>query len=310
MNIRTDRLDSLDWSLIQAFIAVASDGSLSQAARTLGVSQPTLGRQVKSMEERLGIALFFRQPKGLRLTAEGKALLPHATAMAEAASRFATRAAGHDMSVSGTVRITASEFTSLYMLPQILAQMRRTHPDIEIELNPTDISENLLFREADIAVRMYRPTQLEMVTKKLGMLRLGFWATQEYLDRKGVPRSVEDLFDHDLLGYDRLDRFIRVANQMGWPLKRSDFCFRCDTQNVHCEMIRNGAGVGVMEVNLAQMHPELVQVLPDFPVPGLEVWLTTHEALRHTPRVETVWRALEAGLTPWLTHDAAVPVMP
>lgn len=282
---------------------------MSAAARGLGVSQPTLGRQIRALEEQLAITLFRRQPKGLTLTSEGEALLPYATAMAEAASGFATAAAGRDMSVHGTVRITASEFTSLYMLPKVLTKLRIDHPHIQIELNPTDETENLLFREADIAIRMYRPMQLEMIAKKLGMLELGFWASQDYLERRGVPQSIEDLFDHDLLGYDRSERFIRVANEMGWPLTRNDFAFRCDTQLVHCEMIRNGAGVGVMEVNLARSFEGVVQVMPDFPTPGLEVWLTTHEALRHTPRVATVWQALEAGLSGWLSQDSSIPVM-
>lgn len=305
-----DRIASIDWSLVQAFIAVSQKGSLSAAARELSVSQPTLGRQIKAIEEQLGVTLFRRQPKGLELTTQGEALLPHAISMAEAASGFATAAAGHDMSVQGTVRITASEFVSQYMLPEILAKLRIRHPDIQIELNPTDETENLLFREADLAVRMYRPAQLEMVAKKLGVMEFGFWAAQDYLDRRGTPQSIEDLIDHDLLGYDRSERFIHVANKMGWALSRDDFCFRCDTQLVHCEMIRNGAGVGVMEVNLAREYDNVVQLMPDFPTPGLEMWLTTHEALRHTPRVATVWKALEEGLHGWLCHDGSVPVMP
>jgi len=296
---------------MQAFIAVAQEGSLSAAARALGVSQPTLGRQVKTMEEQLGIALFRRQPKGLSLTGEGEALLPFAMNMAEAASGFATAAAGRDMSVQGTVRITASEFTAMYMLPKLLAEFRLHHPDIQIELNPTDETANLLFREADIAVRMYRPTQLEMVTKKLGMLELGFFASNDYIARRGMPHSVDDLMDgHDLLGYDRSERFIRVANQMGWPLTREHFGFRCDTQLIHAEMTRNGAGVGVMEVNLAHQYGNLVPVMPEFPTPGLEVWLTTHEALRQTPRVALVWQALEVGMSQWLSQDSTIPTMP
>lgn len=305
-----DRIDAVDWSLAQAFIAVAQEGSLSAASREFGVSQPTLGRQIKALEEQLATTLFRRQPKGLTLTSEGEAVLPYALSMAEAASGFATAAAGRDMSVQGTVRITASEFTSMYMLPRILAAFRISHPDIQIELNPTDETENLLFREADLAVRMYRPTQLEMVAKKLGMLELGFWASQDYVERRGIPTSLEELMNHDLLGYDRSERFIRVANKMGWPLTRDNFGFRCDTQLVHCEMIRNGAGIGVMEVNLARSFENVVPVMPEFPTPGLEVWLTTHEALRHTPRVATVWQALEEGLSAWLSQDASIPVMP
>lgn len=303
-----DRIDKLDWTLIQTFLAVAAEGSLSGAARCLNVSQPTLGRQIKAMEEQLGVALFYRQPKGLSLTAEGEGLLPHASAMADAASGLATAAAGHDNSLRGTVRITASEFTAMYSLPPILARLRIEYPDIQIELNPTDLTENLLFREADIAVRMYRPTQLEVVTKKLGVLKLGFFASSGYLERRGTPQNVTELMEHDLMGYDRSERFIRGAAKMGWQLTRQSFGFRCDSQNVHCEMIRAGAGIGVMSEALAKSFPEVIPVMPNFPVPGLEIWLSTHEALRHTPRVAAVWKGLEHGLRPILSQDSSIPI--
>lgn len=304
-----ERIDRLDWTLIQAFLAVAAEGSLSGAARALGVSQPTLGRQVKGMEEQLGVALFYRQPKGLTLTKEGETLLPHARVMADAASELATAAAGHDKSVQGTVRITASEFMAMYLLPPVLARLRISHPDIQIELNSTDQSENLLFREADIAVRMYRPTQLEVVTKKIGVLKLGFFAARSYLARRGTPTSIEDFVHHDLLGYDRSERFIRGAAKLGWQLSRQDFVFRCDAQNVHCEMIRAGAGIGVMACCLGETVPDVEEVLLHFPVPGLEIWLTTHEALRNTPRVAAVWKVLEDGLRPDLSQDGSIPIM-
>ena len=304
-----ERIDRLDWTLIQAFLSVEAEGSLSAAARALGVSQPTLGRQVKLMEEQLGIELFHRQPKGLSLTAEGEALLPHARAMSEAASELATAAAGHDNSLSGTVRITASEFTAQYSLPPVIAQLRISHPDIQIELNSTDHSENLLFREADIALRMYRPTQLEIVTKKLGVLKLGFFAATSYLDRCGRPNTIEELMTHDLLGYDRSERFIRGAAKLGWQLSRHDFNFRCDAQNIHCEMVRAGVGIGIMSCVLGSSMSGVEEVLPRFPIPGLELWLSTHEALRHTPRVAAVWKVLDQGLTPGLSQDASIPIM-
>lgn len=261
------------------------------------------------MEEQLGIELFYRQAKGLTLTTEGEALLPHATAMAEAAKGLETAAAGHEKSLDGTVRISASEATAVYSLPPILAQLRLDHPDIQIELNSTDVSENLLFREADIAVRMYRPTQLDVVTKKLGVMKLGFFAAKSYVARKGAPSSIEELMTHELLGYDRSERFIRGAAQLGWKLTRHDFGFRCDAQIVHGEMILAGAGIGVMGCDLARKYPDVVEILPRFPVPGLEIWLTTQEAVRHTPRVAAVWRALEEGLRSELSQDSSIPIM-
>ncbi|MEM7470393.1 MAG: LysR family transcriptional regulator [Pseudomonadota bacterium] len=303
-----ESLYGLDWSLVQAFIAVAEGGSLSAAARATASSQPTLGRQIKSIEGHLGVILFHRRARGFELTEAGQALLPAAIAMAEAATKFETSAAGHDMSVSGTVRITASEFVAHYILPEIISSIRRAHPDIQIELNATDQTDNLLFREADVALRMFRPTQLEVVTHKLGILRLGFFASDSYVEQRGIPESITELMSHDLLGYDRSERFIRGAAQLGWTLTREDFVFRCDQQSIHGEMIRAGCGIGILQCNVAS-NMGLVPVLPDFPMPGLELWLTTHEALRHTPRVNVVWQHLREGLAPWLSHDDGINIL-
>ncbi len=301
-------LHALDWSLVQAFLAVAKHGSLSAAARASGASQPTLGRQIKAIETRLGVSLFTRQAKGFVLTEAGQAILPAATAMADAATKFATAAAGRDMSISGTVRLTASVFVSQYILPRIISNIRKCHPDIQIELNATDEADNLLFREADIALRMFQPTQLEVITRKLGVLELGFFASRDYVERRGAPTNINELMQHDLLGYDRSERFIRGAAEFGWKLTREDFVFRCDQQTIHSEMIRTGCGIGILQKGIAD-EMRLVPILPVFPMPGLEVWLTTHEALRHTPRVSAVWKLLDEGLAPWLSQDDGIPIM-
>ena len=281
---------------------------MSSAARATKVSQPTLGRQIKALEECLGVPLFNRQAKGLSLTEAGRDLLPEAAAMAEAAAKLATVAAGRDADIGGTVRITASEFVSQFILPEIIATVRAAHPDVQIELHATDESDNLLFRQADIAVRMYRPTQLEVVTKLLGVLELGFFATSDYLDRHGRPVNLDDMFHHDLIGYDASERLIRGAAEFGWTLTRTDFGVRCDQQTIHGELIKSGCGIGILQKRVAE-NVGLEPVVPEFPMPGLEVWLTTHEALRNTPRVRAVWNALEIGLRPWLTQDPDAPRM-
>lgn len=302
-------LTAFDWSLIQAFLVVAEEGSLSGAARVSGKSQPTLGRQIKSLEEGLGVSLFTRQARGFVLTEAGADLLPAALQMSEAAVALSTIAAGRDSSVSGTVRITASEFVSQHILPKIIAETRRENPEIQIELHATDQVDNLLFREADIAVRMHRPKQLEMVTKCLGVMKLGFYASSAYLQQNGRPASLEDLMALDLIGYDTSERLIRGAAEFGWELKRSNFGVRSDQQAVHGELIRAGCGIGILQVGVGEMIDGLEAVFPDFPLPGLEVWLTTHEAMRNVPRIRKVWSKLEQGLGPWLSHDPDVPRM-
>jgi DNA-binding transcriptional LysR family regulator len=198
---------SFDWSHVRAFLAVAEHGSLSAAARALGTSQPTVGRQVHAMEAAAGTAMFERRARGMVLTAAGADLLEPARDMAKAAGQLALRAAGAGSAIGGTVRITASVFSSHHILPPILARVRAAEPEIAIELVASDTTENLLYREADIAVRMYRPRQLDIVTRHIGDLPLGIFGARHYLDRAGRPGSPDDLLSHQFVGYDRNEAF-------------------------------------------------------------------------------------------------------
>ncbi|GGD22202.1 LysR family transcriptional regulator [Sinisalibacter lacisalsi] len=291
-----DAFSKLDWSLVQAYLAVAETGSLSGAAKVLGSSQPTLGRQVRAAEAALGAELFRRHAKGLELTETGRAMLPAAQAMREGAARMALIAAGGDRGLEGTVRITASVVVSHFLLPPVLARLRREAPGIRIDLVASDSSENLLFREADIAVRMYRPDQLDMVTRHVCDLRLGVYAARDYLDRAGRPETPEAALALDWVGYDRNELMIRGMQAAGFPVSRDFFALRTDDQAAHWNLVRAGGGLGVMQQAIGDAEPLVERVLPDLALPRLPVWLTAHEALRQVPRVARVWNALTAAL--------------
>lgn len=293
-------LNILDWSLVQTFLAVAETGSLSEAARQLGISQPTAGRQVRQAEDVLEITLFNRQPKGLSLTDAGAALLPHARLMAEGMRGLSLTAAGRSNKLSGPVRITASIFTAQYHLPPILARLRQEEPDISIDLVPNDRSENLLYREADIAVRMYRSEQLDIVTRHLGDLELGIFAATSYLDRKGRPDSFDAFLKMDLVGYDQSDLILRGLREQGVDAQRDWFATRCDVHTVYFELIKAGCGIGFAQTGVAKRTEGIERVLSEMPLPTLPVWLAAHEAVRSTPRIRRVWDALAEGLAPHL----------
>ncbi|MEO1138296.1 MAG: LysR family transcriptional regulator [Pseudomonadota bacterium] len=295
------RISELDWSLVRAFLVVAQTGSLSAAARAIGASQPTLGRQIRQLEEDLGQVLFHRQPKGLDLTDCGRALLAPAQKMHHAMVEIELTAAGQQTDVEGAVRITASDTVSVYILPPILAKLRAENPGISVDVVPSDSTENLLFREADIAVRMYRPEQLELVARHLGDFPLGIFASRDYLDRAGRPEKFFDLFQHPLIGYDRNEEIIRGMQDRGMPASREMFAFRCDSHTVGWELVRAGCGVGFGLTALAALHDEVEELTFELDVPGLPVWLATHQALRHTPRISVVWDALAKGLKPHLS---------
>lgn len=300
-------LKTLDWSLVQAFLAVAETGSLSGAARALGTSQPTLGRQIKLIEAQLGADLFLRQARGLALSETGAALIAPAQAMRSAAGQIALTAAGRAERLEGTVRITASVAMAAYHLPPIIAKIRLAEPHIAIELVPSDVTTNLLYREADIAVRMYRPTQLDLVTQHLGDLELSVFAAHSYLLRRGEPTSTDQLSDHDFVGYDRSGDIVDGFRDVGVLITRDFFKTRCDDNIVYWELVRAGCGIGFAQALVGRADP-MVRELPFAQmVPNLEIWLTAHEAMRQTPRIRRVWDMLAEGLRPLTISHPSSP---
>jgi DNA-binding transcriptional LysR family regulator len=292
---------SLDWSLLPAVLSVADHGSLSAAARQTGLSQPTLGRQIRAAEAALGGPLFDRHARGLSPTDLMQTLLPHLRNMQEAAEALKLQAAGQAETTTGTIRLTASQVVSGFLLPPILARFRETHPGLSVELAPSDTTQNLLFHEADIALRMYRPTQLDMVTRHLGDLPIGLYATRDYIARRGRPEGLHDILDHDLIGYDRSDLIIEGFRAAGLPVTRESFALRCDDQVTYWHLVLSGAGIGVGQRAVASQSAEVVDLFPDADLPRLPVWITAHERLRHTPKVDALWSALITGLAPLLT---------
>lgn len=291
-------LGALDWSLVQAFLAVAETGSLSGAARKLGLSQPTLGRQIKAIEGQLGAELFHRQPRGFSLTQVGAELVAPAKAMHDAVNQITLTAAGQQERLEGTVRITASVATSAMHLPEIIANIRKLEPEIAIELVPSDDTRNLLYREADIAVRMYRPTQLDLVTQHIGDVVLAVYAAKSYLAARGTPKTMADWPDHDFVGYDSSPLIIDGFRENGMEVDRDFFKTRCDDNIAYWELVRAGCGIGFAQRIIGENDPKVVEIDMGIPLPTLPIWLTAHEAMRQTPRVRRVWDLLAEGLRP------------
>lgn len=279
----------MDWEIIRAFRAVAEAGSLSEAARRLGKSQPTLSRRIAALEEQLGAPIFDRAPEGLVLTKLGAALLEPAEAMERAASHLSLIAAGREERLAGVIRITASQVVATYLLPDILTDLRLAEPEIDIEVVSSDQTENLLRREADIAVRMYRPTQEDVITRKIGEMEIGMFAAKSYIARRGAPRSDVELLDHDVIGYDRSTLLIEGLRDVGLQVDRNFFAFRCDDQALCWRMVVAGFGVGFMQVGVGAREPAVERIRTAERIASLPVWLTAHGELRGNPRVRRVY---------------------
>lgn len=288
---------AIDWERQRAFLAVIDTGSLSAAARQLGAAQPTVRRRIEDLEAQLGVALFTRSPSGLSPTALGRDLAQHARAMALAAASLARAASAEAGAASGVVRITASEVVGLEVLPAILADLRETHPGLVFELALTNRSEDLLRREADIAVRMVRPTQEALVAKRVGNISLGMFAHRRVLDAWGRPTTLEEARRMPLIGYESETISVRAVKAMGLDLRVEDFAFRTDSDVAQLAAIRAGLGLGICQIGLAARDPMLERVMAETFAFDLETFVVTHEDLKDVRRVRLVFDALVEGLT-------------
>jgi DNA-binding transcriptional LysR family regulator len=264
--------------------------------RSLSLAQPTVRRQIEELEASLGVVLFTRSPTGLTPTEAATATLPYAESMASVAEALVRSVSAPASAARGTVRITCSEILGAEVLPAMLADLARTRPEIQIELSPTNQREDLLRRDADIAVRMTEPSQGALVAKRVGAIEVGLFASEGYLAQRAAPRTIAELLSrHALVGRDRDPAFLAALAAAGIHAKRRDFVFRSDSDVAQLAAIRAGVGIGACQVALAARPPKLVRVLPKIRFP-LPTWVVTHEDLRASQRVSIVFDHLKEQL--------------
>ncbi len=288
---------TFDWNQVRAFLVTAEEGSFSAASRALGLTQPTLGRQVAALEDRLGVTLFERLGRSLSLTQSGLELLEHVRAMGDAAGRIALTASGQSQRIEGHVCITATDVLSMHLLPPALKRLRDMAPAIEVEVVASNEVRDLLRREADIAIRHARPEQPDLIAKLLREVSIRLYASTDYLDRLGRPGSPGDLAEAVFIGFDRSGRLLSRLNQMGLPLVQDNFWLTSENGAVAWEMVKNGLGIGVMAEDVADQTPGVECVLPDLdPIP-VPVWLVTHRELHTSRRIRLVFDVLAESLS-------------
>tara|TARA_R110002110_G_scaffold394755_1_gene608980 strand:+ start:2946 stop:3839 length:894 start_codon:yes stop_codon:yes gene_type:complete len=287
---------SFDWNQVRAFLATAEEGSLSAAARALGLAQPTLGRQVSTLEARLGVTLFERAGRRLLLTQSGQDLLEHVRAMAEAATSLALTAEGRATQIQGTVRISATDVMAAYILPDIIADLCAAQPQITIEVLATNALSDLLRREADIAIRHVRPEAPDLVARLVSQDKGLIYAAPAFLRRYGHPRTPADLADLPLVGLAEPETMARELHRLGLPVSADKI--RAFSQNgvFGWELVRKGVGYGVMSDTIARRTQGVSQILPDFPPIPVQNWLTTHRELHTSRRIRVVFDFLAKAL--------------
>ena len=284
-----DTLANFDWALVRSFLAVLDAGSVSAAAQRSGAQQPTLSRHVAELEAQLGAPLFERTGRGVTPTAAALAIAAAARQMEEGALAIARGLARSRSATRGSVRITTSVVAATWLLPRLLVQLQRRHPEIEVELVASNELTNLLRREADIAVRMVRPAQASLIARKLGEIEIVAAAHSAYLAKAPPLHGPDDLRKHRLVGFDRDDSILRGFARLGVPLSRSDFAFRTDDQVAYARLVAEGAGVGFVADYALRQWPGVVRLLPELAIPSLHCWLAVHREIRSNPLVRTAY---------------------
>lgn len=285
-----------DWNRARAFLVTAEEGSLSAAARALGVAQPTLGRQVDALEQELGTLLFDRVGKRLVLTESGMNLLEHVRAMGEAANRVSLAASGRSQSLEGSVCITAGEMFAAHLLPPIVANLRTAEPGIDIEIVATNAVRDLRRREADIAVRHVRPTEPDLIAKKICDMEGYLYAASAYLDGLGRPSTPAELEHADFIGFDRGDALAERLQSLGLSLSRKNLRLVSQSHFVQWELVKHALGIGVMAAVIGDAEPGVERALPQLEPIMFPVWVVSHRELYTSRCVRVVFDRLVSDL--------------
>lgn len=285
-----------DWNRARAFLVTAEEGSLSAAARALGMAQPTLGRQVNALEDELGVVLFERVGRGLTLTPSGLELLDHVRAMGNAANRVSLSAAGQSQSIEGTICISASEIYAAFLLPPIIAKLRELEPGIDVEIVASHATSDLRRREADIAIRNFRPTEPDLVAKKIRDVPARLYATPNYIEKIGNPRLPVDLDQADFISIDSAGALRNGLNAICFDLTRRNFPIMTENYLVMWELVKHGLGIGILDGNIGDAEPLVARVLPDLEPLMFPIWLVAHRELNTSRRIRMVFDLLATEL--------------
>ncbi|MEO1637843.1 MAG: LysR family transcriptional regulator [Pseudomonadota bacterium] len=287
---------AFDWNQVRAFLATAEEGSLSAAARALGTTQPTVGRQIAALEGSLGVTLFERGGRNLLMTAAGRELMAHVRVMGDAASRISLAAAGQSQDVVGMVSVTAADLLAATFLPPILRQLRQDAPGIIVDVVASNRVEDLTRRDADIAIRHVPTEHPDLIVKRLPDFQAAFFASSDYIARYGRPKTPDDLAGHLFIGPRETDEMLAFLAERGIHIQPDQFGCASDSGMVIWEMMRAGLGIAVLPQGIWSDMPGVEKVLLDVPLVDFPAWLATHQELRTSRRIRTVFDALAKGL--------------
>jgi len=284
---------NFDWNRARAFLVAAEEGSLSAAARALETTQPTIGRQIAALERELGVTLFERMAHGLELTESGLQLLASVRLMGQSATEFSLRASGQSQQLEGRVCISASELHAIHYLPPIVAKLRAQEPGIEIDIQSSNSVSDLKQRDADIALRNFRPNQPDLIIRKLRDENIWLYATQSYLENFPACAAAADLSGLQIIGYEQTESMLSLVKTMGFPVTLKNLAMTSPSYLMQMSLIKQGLGVGMLPASNGDAEPSLVRAFEHLgALIEIPLWLVVHRELHTSLRVRRVFDLL------------------
>lgn len=283
----------LDWRWLRSFIAVADHTKMRDASEVLGISQPTVSRHIKHLEEQLNLTLFDRNGASLVLSEKGRALYEHAKLVESSVMNFERQALSESNEEAGIVKVMMHCMLGYHFAPSWLVDFQAHSPQVSIDLNIDDRT-SLLLREAEISVHTKKPHHLDLISQRVGRFTLGLFASEAYLAQYPL-RSIDELTSHKLIGFDQVTAFMDEAHSVGLHLTRESFVVRSDLWALHPMLLQEGLGIGVIPTVIGE-DSGLTRVYPEFRLAGDEIYLSAHPDLKRNPRIRLVWDHLLEAL--------------
>jgi DNA-binding transcriptional LysR family regulator len=278
-----------DWNHARAFLATLDTGSLSAAARLLGQSQPTIGRQIAALESDLRIVLFEKAGRGLVATPAAFDLAEYVRAMAQAADRAALVAGGYVTEINGPITIACSEVEAVYVLPSIIERLYERHQGITVTIVASNQATDLARREADIGIRSFIAEDPDLIIRKIRDDRVDFYASPALLKRAGPIKSLSDLGGLNFIGLSTQPALMRTLIERGIPVSEENFPIKTSCLITYIALVRQGLGLGMLTQGVAARHPELVRVFDGPPFVEVPLWLASHRDLKTSRRIRIVF---------------------
>jgi len=282
-----------EWDDARYFLALHRKGSLSAAAKQLGVNQSTVGRRLLTLEEQLGAKLFIRTRDGYRIAPAGEKLLPHAERMEDEATAIAREIAGQETTLTGTVSVTAGDLLGPRIIAPMLVALHARYPDIDLELDTDNRLRNLSKREADIAVRVGNVAEQGVAARKVCDFGSAAYASKGYLASRGRPRG-DDWAGHDFIGF--TGPKILEARWVEERAAKGRVVFRGKGTLSQLVVAKAGMGIAALPCYVGDTEPDLVRLTPAAQIMRASMWLVVHEDMRHAARIRACVEFLAEGL--------------